>query len=75
MSIDPFRQCDETHRGAATKLKKKRKEVTNKPTTQHCFRSSCFAAVSDDIQYMLGCLLQLCAMIHIDIYSASFNLQ
>ena len=38
MSIDPFRQCDEMHRGGATKPKKdkkKRNQQVNK-TVLHC---------------------------------------
>ena len=73
MSIDPFRQCDEMHRGAATNFFFKKLQTNQQLNT--VFGRRVLLQFSDDIQYMLGCLLQLCAMIHIDIYSASFNLQ
>ena len=69
MSIDPFRQCDEMHRGAATKVKKK-KENTNNQTL--------ISVVVFRLQF--GChiihswmSLTIFVMICIGIYNASFD--
>ena len=72
MSIDPFRQCDEMHRGAATKVKKKKKKNTNNQTLISVvvfhLQCGCLTIHYLDVSYIF-------VMICIGIYNASFNVQ
>ena len=72
MSIDPFRQCDEMHRGAATKVKKKKKKNTDNQTLISVvvfhLQCGCLTIHYLDVSYIF-------VMICIGIYNASFNVQ